>query len=377
MRSGTLEQLVTYAGGARIEPGDVLAVLGVADGEQLATAVDAVVARDPAAALRSATALAESGRDPGQVLRDLEAHARELLTVQILGEVPAELRVTPERDARLADQASALSETDAIRLLDLIGAAIEVTADGAQPRIQLELVLIKAAAPQMDPSVAALLARIERLESGARPAAPTSPANGGERANGGSAVSEPSPGAPAASSPAATAPAPTAPSPSAPTPSAPAPSPPAATAPATDAPTVPAIDAPPPSTAPPAPGAPDLAEIVAAWPAVVEIVRGENAMIGALLAGARPVEVTDRELTVAFPEEAAFLKRKAEQDDHRRTATDALRAVTGHSLALRYELRAHTEDADAPADAPQLSGEELVSRIKQDFAAEELLDDED
>ena len=46
---GTLEQLVTYAGDERIQPADVLAVLGVADAEQLFAAVDAVVARDPAA----------------------------------------------------------------------------------------------------------------------------------------------------------------------------------------------------------------------------------------------------------------------------------------------------------------------------------------
>ncbi len=160
---GTLEQLLTYAGDAAITPEDVLTVLGVADTEQLFGAVDAIVARDPAAALRAAAALASSGRDPGQVLRDLEVHARELLTVQILGEVPAELRVTAERDQRLAQQAQTLSQTDAVRLMDLVSAALEATANGAQPLVQLELVLIKAAAPEMDPSMSALLARIERL----------------------------------------------------------------------------------------------------------------------------------------------------------------------------------------------------------------------
>ncbi len=164
---GTLEQLVTYAAGERIESADVLAVLGVADAEQLFAAVDAIVARDPAGALRAAAVLTASGRDPGQVLRDLEAQARELLTVQILGEVPAELRLTADRDARLAAQAATLHETDAVRLLELVSGALEATANGAQPRIQLELILIRAAAPEMDPSASALLARIERLERGA------------------------------------------------------------------------------------------------------------------------------------------------------------------------------------------------------------------
>ena len=204
---GTLEQLVTYAGGERIEPHAVLQVLGVADAEQLFSAVDAIVARDPAAALRAAATLAESGRDPGQVLRDLEVHGRELLTVQVLHEVPTELRVTPERDTRLLEQANALPETDAIRLLDLVAAALEATTNGAQARIQLELVLIKAAAPEVDPSMSALLARIERLEQGAPPRAAAAPAP--------TAAPAPAPTATPAPAPRATPPPPAAPDPSA------------------------------------------------------------------------------------------------------------------------------------------------------------------
>ncbi|HZU39545.1 MAG TPA: DNA polymerase III subunit gamma/tau, partial [Solirubrobacteraceae bacterium] len=166
---GTLEQLVTYVADRPIEPEDVLAVLGVADADMLFAAVDAVIARDPARALRAAARLSESGRDPGQVIRDLEVHGRELLTVQVLGEVPPEIRVTPERDGRLLEQARALSPTDAVRLLDLVSAALEATSNGAQARIQLELLLSKAAAPEMDPSLAALMARIERLEAGRPP----------------------------------------------------------------------------------------------------------------------------------------------------------------------------------------------------------------
>src|SRR5579871_4769069 len=80
---GTLEQLVTYAGDAQISSADVLAVLGVADAESLFEAIDAVLAHDPAAALRVASRLTASGRDPGQIIRDLELHGRELLAVQV------------------------------------------------------------------------------------------------------------------------------------------------------------------------------------------------------------------------------------------------------------------------------------------------------
>jgi DNA polymerase-3 subunit gamma/tau len=352
---GTLEQLVTYAGDRRIEVADVIAVLGVADAEQLFEAIEAVVARDPAQALRAAAKLVESGRDPGQVLRDFEVHARELLTVQILGEVPRELSITPERDRRLAEQAQAITERETIRLLDLISTALDATTNGAQARIQLELVLIKAAAPEVDSSTAALLARIERLEAGLSPGAGLRAVARTEAVD----VEKPrgigqSSGARAAHA-------------LAPQPAADVAPPEVALAPQ------PAAD-----VAPAEVLGEDLALETATelWPAVIEQVRQGNAMVAALLADARPVAISERELTVAFPTGAAFLKRKAEQDDYRRVAAEAFRTVTGHGLTLRYELREGEPEGEQHGE-PALSGEELVRRFLAEFDAEEILDDPD
>ncbi len=99
-------------------------------------------------------------------------------------------------------------------------------------------------------------------------------------------------------------------------------------------------------------------------------------MLAALLADARPVTVGERDLTLAFPSGAAFLKRKAEQEDHRRVTMDALRTVTGQALGLRYELR-EEPDAEEQTGATVLSGEELVRRFLEEFDAEELLDEDD
>jgi DNA polymerase III subunit gamma/tau len=351
---GTLEQLVTYAGGERIDSPAVLSVLGIADAEQLFAAVEAIAAHDAAAALRAAAALSDSGRDPGQVLRDLEVHGRELLTVQVLGEVPLELRVTAERDRRLEEQARALPKTDAIRLLDLVSEALGATADGAQARIQLELVLIKAAAPEMDPSTSALLARIERLEESLRAASARAPAA--------------RPTAATAATPATAAPVP-------PPPPAVASAAPRSAQPSSE----PSPASEPSSVAEPArvpePAAATtelhLETAVSSWPAVLDLVRGENPMLAGALAAARPVAVGERELTLAFPGGASFLKRKAEQDDYRRVAAEALKTVTGHRMAFRYELR-DDEAEPEPVGEPALTGEQLVRRFMDEFDAEEL-----
>ncbi|MDQ3850996.1 MAG: DNA polymerase III subunit gamma/tau, partial [Actinomycetota bacterium] len=182
---GTLEQLASYAGappgsaappgGVRIDTEDVLAVLGVADAELLFAALDAVDRAEARSALLIAARLARTGRDAMGVLRDLESHARDLMVVQALGEVPAELAVTPERDARLGEQAARIGTATVTRLLDLVAAAMEATRNGSDAQTQLELALVKAADPELDPSTRALQARIERLESQLAARLPASP----------------------------------------------------------------------------------------------------------------------------------------------------------------------------------------------------------
>src|SRR3954466_14595745 len=81
---GTLEQLVTY-GGREVKLDDVLEILGVADAELVLDTGDALVERDPRAALTCVQRLADSGRDYTQFMRDLTSHLRHLLVVRVTG----------------------------------------------------------------------------------------------------------------------------------------------------------------------------------------------------------------------------------------------------------------------------------------------------
>jgi DNA polymerase III subunit gamma/tau len=351
---GDLEQVVTYSGQGsegqvRIELDAVLAVLNLPDAELLFDASAAVAGADPAAALRAVAALADGGRDAGQFVRDLEEHARALLVVQALNEVPAELAVTPDQDARLVERAQELGRVQVVALLDLLAAAIEAIKAGADARTQLELALMKAAAPELDPSARALLARVERLESqlGSKSPAAAPPVK-------------------------SAAPAPV-PSPSSPSEAAPPSAPPATAAMAAVA-EAPAVAVPEPEPSP-TQAAVDLESIVSLWPAVIESVRAAHAMLAALLEGARPAGLEGDELRVAFPESAAFLKRKAETAEHRAVVREALATVTGRRLVLTYELAA-TDEPVAGGGAPVISGEELVARVMAEFDAQELIDEE-
>ncbi len=324
---GTLEQIVTY-GGERIALEDVLAVLGVADARLLEATVDAVAAGDAARALRTLEECVEQGRDAGSFASDLEVRARELLVVQVLSEVPVELSLTPEADAALGEQAARVDHATVVRLLELLGEAMEGVRAGADARTRLELALVKAARPETDGSTRALLARIERLERGV-------PAEG--RGNG-----EDFKGPPARP---AAAPAPESPSP--------------------------AVDLPPePVAAVPR----DIESVYALWPAVVDLVRSEHALLGAVIGEARPVEVDGEELTLAYPFSAEFYKKKAEDPANRAAVGEALGALAGGRWRLRYELRDTPEPAAGEARGGP-SEDELVARFIDEFDAEELTDD--
>jgi DNA polymerase-3 subunit gamma/tau len=125
-----------------------------------------------------------------------------------------------------------------------------------------------------------------------------------------------------------------------------------------------------PEEAPQTVGALDLDQLQAIWPAVGEAVTEENTMLGAALAAARPVSVEGERVTVAFPVDAAFVKKKAEAN--RELVQRALRGLTGKSLSLAYELR---EDA-APGQPALLGEEELIERLRREFAAEEVFEEE-
>jgi DNA polymerase-3 subunit gamma/tau len=329
----------------------------------------------------------QRGRDAGSFASDLETRARELLVVQTMGAVPSELSLTPESDAQLSAQADTISRALVVRMLELLGAAMEAIRAGADSRTQLELSLVKAASPEVDASTQALLARIERLERqlGTRSESEPPPSSSPPP----SEQSNPSP--PPSIQPD--------PSPSSPPPTSTLTEPQAPSQADADVnsepPEAQALEKPslkaafPPTTepeeqeAPPAaeiehgtstqsePPGEDLQTILGLWPAVVDLIRSENALLGALIAEAKPVEINEDDLVLAFAMSAAFLKKKAEDPANRAMVSKALHQLAGVRLRPSYELREDVSKQNEPPPQPP-SEEDLVARLMAEFDAEEL-----
>jgi len=371
---GTLEQLVTYADvnpgadpahpGAAIETADVLAVLGVADQDVVFGTLDAVASGNAREALLAVDRTAETGRDLSSFARDLERQARELLVVQTLGEVPSQIAMTAEHDALLAEQAERVPGTVAIALLDLLNVALKAVRDGADARTQLELALVKAAAPEVDSGARALMSRIERLEAklgagssatavAAPPAAAPAPADIPAPPHVAAASPEPAPGSP----PAAAAPAPSAPV---------VPPPAVAVAVAEpdtgDGPTLTAIADP----------EPDLDGVRAVWPAVLDQLRDENMVLATALSSGSPVSLDGSALVIAFSETDDFKRRKVDAES--RVVAAAVRTFVGARIEVRTEIRERDEQNEPAHTVP--TDDELVERFMTEFDAEEIVAEE-
>ena len=207
-----------------------------------------------------------------------------------MGHVPDSLPVTDETRERLREQANQLPAPTVLRLCDLLAVAVEDSRQGADPRLPLELALVKVTSPGSDLSRESLAFRVEQLEQrltggAVRPRTAPSPAAEAER----------------------------------PTPVAPQPAP-AAAAP---------VEAPPLG----------LDQLQDAWlRTVLPAVQSRSIPVASLLGEARPATLEGEMLTLEFPASADFHRRQAEEPKNVNVIREALYEVTGHRLGVTLAL---------------------------------------
>src|SRR3954469_19903925 len=278
----TLDQL-SAATGKKITVQDVLQLLGAIEEEALFRLCDLIVDRDTAGALTFIEELSEQGQDLGRLVTDLLEHLRHVLLVQHMGHVPDSLPVTDEVRERLREQANQLGEATVLRLCDLLAVAVEDMRQGPDPRLPLELALVKVTRPAADLSREATAYRLEQLEE-----------RGASRPVSGSGM---------------------------------APSPP---------------ETQPEQTPPREPPSVDLEQLREAWQrAVLPAVEQRSIPTASMLSEAHPAGLTGDTLTLEFPRNAAFHRQLAEEPKNATMLAEALYEVTVRRLALAFELGAN------------------------------------
>ncbi len=140
----------------------VVAAGGLApDDEPLDDVVEALIARDTGAALAGVAKATAAGRDARALTERLVAQLRDAF----LSLFAPELVDLPDRDAhKVADQAKRLGPAAAVRALEVLGETLVDFRHAPDPRLLLDVALVRLTNAQAATSIEALLGRIERLE---------------------------------------------------------------------------------------------------------------------------------------------------------------------------------------------------------------------
>ncbi len=321
----TLDQL-SAATGKTISVQDVLQLGAAVEEDVLFRLCDTIVDRDVAGALVTLEELAERGLDLAQLTRDLLEHLRHLLLVQHLGHVPDSLPLTEESRDRLREQANQLPEPTVVRLIDLLAVVLDDERQGGDPRLPLELALVKVTRPQSDLARESLVHRVEVLESRVHAGSPAAESWGP------SPVPAPAAGpAPVAQEGDASAP-------------------------------------PPPSDAPGV----SLEQMQDAWTrSVLPAVKERSIPVATLLAEASPSELDGDTLTLSFRPGAEFHRMQADEPGNVQLLRDALYDVTGRRLAVVTAVADAAPDDAAPEEAP-LDERGFIALLESDLDATEV-----
>ena len=125
--------------------------------------VEALCDRDAGRALMAIARRSAAGHDARQVTRDLLERLRQVF----LATMARSLVGLPDEElARVEDQARRLGPAAIVRAMEALGDALVAMRDAPDPRVLLEVALVRQCRPDADISPAALLERIERLERG-------------------------------------------------------------------------------------------------------------------------------------------------------------------------------------------------------------------
>ena len=313
----TLDQLAA-ATENQVTVQSVLQLLGAVEEEALFRLCDLVVDRDTAGALTFIEELSEQGQDLGRLVTDLLEHLRHLLLVQHMGEVPESLPVTEETRERLREQANQIGEATVLRLCDLLAVAVEDMRQGGDPRLPLELALVKVTRPAADLSRESTAHRLELLER----AAPTGQVTG--------TVPEPRSNEPRPEEP-----------------------------------------EPPPVE----PSSLELEQLQEAWQrTILPAVEEKSIPTASVLREAHPKDLAGDTLTVEFPRTASFHRELAEEPKNATLLAEALYEVTGRHLALAFEVGENGEEEPEPSPDEPVSEEEIIELMKGTFDAREVSD---
>lgn len=162
-----LDQLVAGAEGAHVTYQRALGLLGATDMALIDDAVDALAAGDAAALFGAVESVIDAGHDPRRFATDLLERFRDLILLQAVPDAAARGVVDGPEDVleRMRDQSTRLGTATLTRYAEVVQAGLGEMRGATAPRLLLEVVCARLLLPSASDTEAALLQRVERIET--------------------------------------------------------------------------------------------------------------------------------------------------------------------------------------------------------------------
>jgi DNA polymerase-3 subunit gamma/tau len=354
-----LDQLSSLEDKVTIE--DAERLLGDRDDDALVEVFDAIANHDVGAVFTKLHGLVAQGSDPRQLTFAAMEHARSLLLLATAPGATSLLDASETDRASLSLQAGRFTPEALVRVLDLLGKAITEMRNAPNHRLLLEVALVRAAAPETDPTAGGLLGRIERLERRIGiegPAPEVAPPSRTASAEGGTSPLRSDSPRPAAKKPAAgLRNSPGRRPPSSEAVPQPEPAPPVGATPATESPVQPAQ----PGSVPAQVGLGDIKE---SWAVTLQELRKSSMRVWGLLNPSRPLSFDGGNLEVEV--QSAYHSEEMSTASNTAMVADALHAALGVRPQVVFVARGATHVEPEKDDLPDISVAADATAVQDD-----------
>ena len=143
---------------------DVNEILGSTNTELITLFCERLLSGDSGEALRITESLASLGKSMGVLTKDLTVILRDLLIIKTCKTANALLGLPETRFNQLQSMADGVSEARIIRMLEIFAETENALRYTTHPRVVFETAAVKAARPETDYDIDAVLARLKALE---------------------------------------------------------------------------------------------------------------------------------------------------------------------------------------------------------------------
>ena len=158
-----LDQCISFEGN-KISYNDVIELLGSVNIEQLFDLAESVIKEDTRKSLQILNDFIIWGKDVRNLVNDLIDHFRNLMVCKISNDLDEIISLPEETIDLLKQQAETIDTNNLIRILNILSETQDGMKISSNPRVLMEVTMMKIAQPMFDDSKEALLKRIENLE---------------------------------------------------------------------------------------------------------------------------------------------------------------------------------------------------------------------